>query len=397
MQLPARATIAECERILRELEGSVGSVPLEIPTNAVYLAAGGEAALIQLILTWAQGQERPLLYTYAADDTDPQLESLAGRLYGVVAAFACMGARGRRRATDVSKRLKELARDRLEQDYSLDELGFGSLYQRSIGVLCVDRAGYSAPRSFYSKDSAGQYKLKDIEGFTKLSKGIFETLIAEHQRKNIHPSLRGAVGGFLHELVGNTHDHATTDMSGKQQLDFSIRGLHVRRHGLEPEAMRRVAEGYSPLVSYFDSFGEAHGKQIQTVEVSVFDAGPGLAQKWRNQPLSAMTAAEERTAVEECFAEGNTTKRHHRYGEGLPLVVRLLREQKGFLRVRTGRLSLHCDMTREVAASPDAPPEFESWQPPGGPLAPVCGTLVTILIPVRNQGDGVPQAPIPVE
>jgi hypothetical protein len=387
MQLPARATIAECERHLLELDGSIGAVPLEIPTNATYLAAGGEAALIQLILTWAQGQERPLLYTYAGDEADPQLETLTERLYGVVAAFACSSARGRRRTVDVTRKLKELARRRLERDYPVDEVGFGNLYQRSIGLLCVDHAGYSTPAGFYAKRQAGAYELKEIDGFTKLSKAIFEALIAEHQRKNIHPSLREAVGGFLLELVGNTHDHATTDMSGKHALDFSIRGLHIRRHGLEPEVLLRVAEGYPPLGSYFRSFGQAHGRQIQTVEVSVFDAGPGLAQKWRNETLSAMTTDQERKAVEECFAEGNTTKRHQRYGEGLPLVIRLLREQKGFLRIRTGRLSLHCDMTREVAASPDAPPAFESWEPSDRPLAPVCGTLVTILIPVRDQMD----------
>jgi hypothetical protein len=58
----------------------------------------------------------------------------------------------------------------------------------------------------------------------------------------------------------------------------------------------------------------------------------------------------------------------------------LLRQQKGFLRLRTGRLSFFIDFSSEGEAAEGL---LQRYQQPDLPdLAPAAGSLLTILIPM---------------
>jgi hypothetical protein len=92
-------------------------------------------------------------------------------------------------------------------------------------------------------------------------------------------------------------------------------------------------------------------------------------------------------AVIDCFKKNATSKRHGDYGQGLPLVIKLLREKRGFLRLRTGRLSLYEDYSRPVG-DPDSPPDLQGGYLPDKSvrtLSRVEGTLVTLLVPLQSQ------------
>lgn len=63
-------------------------------------------------------------------------------------------------------------------------------------------------------------------------------------------------------------------------------------------------------------------------------------------------------------------------------MLRLLRRQKGFLRLRTGRLSFFIDFSNEAQEADDT--LRRNQQADIAALAPVAGSLLTILIPMQR-------------
>jgi hypothetical protein len=97
-----------------------------------------------------------------------------------------------------------------------------------------------------------------------------------------------------------------------------------------------------------------------------------------------MTLDEEEHAVRQCFGSG-TSKNHDRFGQGLLHVTRVLRAEGGFLRLRTGRLSLYVDYSAQDAGA-DASHALRRWLPEDGePLAPVAGSLLTVMLPMKRR------------
>jgi hypothetical protein len=64
-------------------------------------------------------------------------------------------------------------------------------------------------------------------------------------------------------------------------------------------------------------------------------------------------------------------------------VINVLRRQKGFLRVRTGRTALYSDLSLESSAAFGMPPNLRHWFSDGRAVAPVAGTLFTLLFPLE--------------
>jgi hypothetical protein len=200
------------------------------------------------------------------------------------------------------------------------------------------------------------------------------------------PALRDydpeAVGSLLHEVFENTDEHATRDIEGNI-LKKSVRGFFVRRHWLSPTEIEKLTDGYPPLRAFCESIPALADAKRQLIEVSVFDSGPGLAQRLRRKSLSALSTKEEFDAVQDCFRAGVTTKTHSGHGIGLQYVVRLLQQKKGFMRVRTGRLSLFADLSSVMGAEEEHMPKLRDAS--GSDLrrvGKVRGTLLTFLIPL---------------
>jgi hypothetical protein len=245
--------------------------------------------------------------------------------------------------------------------------------------MCVDHLDSPPKVPFYVQDTDGYRTLRDIKGFTQLMNRVFERLVPGYYRRNFGAEFKNAVGAFAYELIGNTHDHARTDLQ-EVELELSLRGLYARYYEMPADHIMKTAAGFSPLETYFRTLKSSAERHAKLIELSVYDCGPGLAQRWTGRAVTDLSDEEELSAVRKCFEEGATTKRLTNSGGGLPLILSLLAEHHGFLRLRTGRLSLFW-----AASERENGPEFElsSWKPDGlDRLAPVSGTLVTVLAPL---------------
>ena len=377
MRISAESTIFATEVALRGLSDLGGDEPISLPKNIRYLAGGAEAALAQAVITWAQ--QKPHAPLQPLVDSIDQIEEFVRRLPGLVGALCASSAIGKG-GRAVFEELQRAALGRLEQlQGNRPRLGYrGS----SAEIVCADHLGRGNPYLLYSSNPMGGTQLRPRENFRELAAWILRRSIPEAYREQVDPETSDALGAMLFEIFKNTEDHALTDAKGNV-LNISIRAVKTNHHALKPDALERMVGGFPPLAHYCRSLAPPNGAaQIHLFELSVLDSGPGFAPTWTKRSYEALTLEAEEMATRACFGRGSA-KGEGRFGEGLPHVMRLLRRQRGFLRLRTGRLSFFADYSGEMPMDDTA--VLRRHEPAGAaPLGSVAGSLLTILLPMRR-------------
>lgn len=189
-------TVSAAEAILSGLEGDAPRGPARLPTKGHHHHAGGEAAVVQALITWAQTIRHPALQTYVpnAEDPDGQMMTLTRQFFGITAALLC----DRASAVDgaiISEALRAHALARLDvlQSERPREASRGPQYE----VLCVDHLDRAAPRLLYDLDLEGQPSLKGTSAFIEVARQIDRTIVPRELSSSIPASFTDAVGGAL--------------------------------------------------------------------------------------------------------------------------------------------------------------------------------------------------------
>lgn len=378
MRLSAEANIADIERALTALAGTSRDEHLKLPTNPRHAAAGGEAALAQFILTWAQARAGGTLDTYIAEVK--QIDDFVRRFTGIVAALCARDILGHGKTGSLLAEVRRAALARLDLLQSAKpRLGYRG---PSAEILCADHLGRDNPYLLNLPGKTGSARLRPREVFPDLASWLLRRTVPTEYQALIAPETPEGLGGMIFELFKNTQDHARVDCSGNL-LDISIRALKTLHHAVRPELLVAMVRDYPPLAHFCGSLRPPRDAvQTHLFELSVLDAGPGFAVSRLGRPLATITREEEEAAVRQCFATF-TAKGSDRFGQGLPHVLRLLRHERGFLRLRTGRVSLHADFSNDP--SPNDGEVLQFHRSPGQEeLAPVAGSLLTVLIPLRR-------------
>lgn len=377
MQISAQSNIPAIEDALIQLANTAESLPLKLPTNLRYLAGGAEAALTQLIITWAQRNPGAPLQTFL--ESSEQIEAFVRRLPGLVAALCAKNAVDRLGTKSIQGPLRGSAISRLNRLQS--QKPTDAFRGPSVEILCADHLGKDAPFLLYLPERRGIPSLRPRENFKDLAEWLLRKTVQGSYRETMPADAGEAIGGMLYEIFKNTEDHALSDIVG-DLLDVSIRAIKTNHHAMVPEQMAQVVGDYPPLSDYCRTLSAPDGGTFTHLfELSILDSGPGFASTWTGKAVEGLSLEEEEHAVVHCFGEGSA-KRSDRFGQGLPHVLRLLNTQKGFLRLRTGRLSFYIDFSQQER---DTAYALRRFDPVGSPsLAPVSGSLLTILIPMRR-------------
>lgn len=373
MRIPTQSTISATEVGLANLGPAAGQERLKLPKGLKHLAGGAEIALVQLIVTWAQLNSPRLLETYLSDETAP-IEDLVRRLPGLVAILCAddvLGT-GNLALTEVAKQIADARFDRLYGPQP------GQAFRgNATEILCLDHIGKGFPFLLYSARGRSGPKLRPREEFRTLADWLLERTTPTDYLVDLDPMSAEAIGGMLYEAFKNTEDHALVDENGDTP-DVSVRALKTNRYSMLPGELVSMAEDYSPLADYFGTLSARRGGvQTHFVEISIMDSGPGFAPSWTQKALVELSDEEEEAAVVACFGRGSA-KGDSRFGEGLPHVLRLLRKQRGFLRLRTGRMSFYVDFS----SSDTAEGKGLKRHAREAQLARVAGSALTIILPL---------------
>lgn len=406
-------TIAEVERELTELE-KAGPSDLLIPVRPKKWWFGGEAALIQLLITWGSRTPDATLVTHIAEDEDPigQLEQLVKRPFGLVAAWMARDLTDRKclralkvRANLASEPVIDLMWRGRREVRSADQLSLWddadddrwevpsvSAVGDRVFLACIDHHPRWRLPQFYFP--TGEVRHRD--DFVGLADAMARCATSTKGGTPITGDVRKPLGSILHELFKNTHEWARTDARGVTLLR-SVRGVLAQGHSWAESEAKEAAHGSPALEGYM-----AHPRLRTTegrwrfLELSVFDSGIGLARRWlsdksmREVSLADLRLDDEYTACMDCFMRWNSSTRESYKGVGLHEVMQTLSRLGAFFRVRTGRLSLYRDFVAKpyTEAAPSDERLLADWSGHWDsltPQVPVEGVLYTMLIPITNR------------
>lgn len=363
-----------------------------IPNSIKADAFGGEAALCQLIITWARkAKENAKLKVYA-DEADPQsLKKMATTAYGLTALnFASTIETNE--GTPISRgKALEQARPFVEAMHAGNPEVIRKFRKTVVPFLCIDNAKELArPIVLYNAD--GKHLRDRIE-----YRYLLDSVINEISPRSLwQPSRQFLIdaGSALYEAFCNTEDHARHDLLGFP-YSRSIRGFLLAHRTVDKEVLIKQSQWSVPLSHYFKNyptFGE--NKNAQFLELSIIDSGAGLAQTWlskeHNRPVQiredGVPLRQEVNALIECLKKGNTSSLHVSRGFGLFRIMEAVKNERGFIIIRSGRLSLISDLDQETG---DGDLIMKLVDIENGKLAQkhpwASGTLITIMLPLNRQ------------
>ncbi len=386
MYLKKRFTIGESEEALREIQALKHDEPLKVSPDATHLSAGGEAALIQVLLTWARHQgEAKLQFWAKADGALAEHEKLIERFYGVVASacadqYADVSGVGVDRSAVRPALLKRIAAFQSSKPHD-------AFRGPGWATLCVDHINRSTSYTLHENSGPAAGDLRTKEEFFAVVAGIRRATFPNKSALLGHDDIT-AIADMVYELFRNTEEHARIDITG-HRVPRSIRGIFAHAHALAPNKLAEFAGGFDPLRDYCAKlprgpFAQAGNELAQSplLEISIFDSGPGFAPTISRKPITEMSSKEELAFVRDCFAKNATSKSKPGFGQGLTQVMKVLAEKRGFLRLRTGRLSLFADQSQPNAAVDGA--SLAQWKPTADDLPEARGSLLSLFIPVHT-------------
>ncbi|ALM83107.1 hypothetical protein [Bordetella sp. N] len=337
---------------------------LTIPQVSVRATAFcAEAALLQFVITWARkfGDQSEAVFQgldLSSETFETAVKTHLGLPY-FVAAWILAG-----RLLDSEKKVlrRSAAKGYSEFLDAMERFDFQNTHEESesrANLLCIQGGKREFIRPFYEFDQ-GAWRVKR-EGDVRIIVQDIVMQLAPEWRSAYVREVTDSLAHLVKELVENSDWWARSDQHGIE-YEKGIRAVTFRLITIDNDSLLRFSGQNTHVQSYLlhslttlekvkVKAPSDHPKELRTldfVELSMVDAGPGLARRWlANRPnnkrsiadLSEISIQEEEEAVVECFKKWRTSSGNSLRGVGLFSIANLLRKRNGFLRLRTGRLA----------------------------------------------------------
>ena len=333
---------------LRNWEKSEAPIDLVLPTELDNNYFGLVAALIQLGITWTRSINSRFLYinppsTNGIDDWNKLYDN---ELIFPLVSLVWNSHEIRRIGTEENLRsqLQPIQNKMFARMRSIETL---NERLRGHKLLLTQLDHFSNSKGIlpcFERD--GKFLLDWKELKKNLHKGLERVLAYSHETKQNFEPIHEDTVIILYELMKNTWEWARENSDGVA-LDPNIRGMLVRYFTKKRETLLNDFYGHEGLTEYFSSktLKENSEGNIYFLEISVFDSGIGLVDRYR-ESLPESKSFSPVQVVKECLTKHNTTadglgKKDK--GRGLDRILATL-DRKGFLRIRTGEVCVYRNM-----------------------------------------------------
>lgn len=347
-----------------------------IPTDFLSARRGAlhDASRLQLIITLARQQLKGDFLDFSQNAKEETLiNNIANYSPGIAAIRLSKGIR----MGDQTISRRDVLKAAVERMQAADAAEYDKVIRgRIIDLICVAGSKIQYLRPLFSADGV----VKTPPEMTKSMKELIE-FVNKQSSQSMSESLIESLGLFCSELIGNTQEHATSDHLGNK-YSAHVEGLILGWTRLDDDIFASDFEGSQELRDYWErelSTTENKKTSLRAFQISFFDSGPGFAARISGKSIQQMDLEEERKYLLQCLNSRTTTKPEDAAGLGLQMVLRELQKIGGLIRIRTGRMSIYNqfkknDTTRDLL-------DFQDWS--SDTLAPVVGSVVAILIPLR--------------
>ncbi len=347
---------------------------------------GVDAALAQLIVTWARANEQSVLHLYApVEEAIGQIPQIAKSAAGLFALIMSSEIHTEDHQV-VDRREALLAIKPLIEAMFVGDIRNTSSTKgarpTAINLFSVNNAKREFIKPFYFDHSSPH--VQPHSWFSHLIAQSSELMTAKQDRATLLKAGLPELGSVLRELIDNADQHAVTDVAGNKYKK-GLRGTSIKLNRIS----RKDALDYSdrePELARFILKYFLKSETLDFLEISVIDSGPGLARRWltakEGRPVDSLEKLDfddELQATLDCFKCHITSKPDAgASGMGRYLALQALNKLKAYVRVRTGRLSLN-----QAFQGRSGIMEFEpSARGTKERLAAAEGTVFTICIPV---------------
>jgi len=394
-ELPATITISSVENFNKKVSSQEQVDELLLPGGASKHAFGGIAAAFQAVCTWSRHSNNGKLLIKKSVD-NREIEKIIQQPHKFSAAMLTKSIHlVDKEKKDIRYEVNLSAKNAVENQA---KNAFGQHHGRLCWFAFVDHSTKGLDRNFYIESEGGKPEIRQPEQIQAvMASMVNKSILVAGGSKNLSKKTLAQLGRIFYELFKNTHEHGTKAESKSEWLRPGVRliysyGINLSDSGTDGSL------GEEPILSkYVDSVRNLRTEKNKNlfIEISIGDSGLGFCRRWlsdhgENQDVSKLSMKEEYQIFRKCFTFRQTSTKKATKGHGLPVVMDRISELKGFMRVRSGRLSLY----RDFLASPYSHKDqchFSDWKTHS--LASqqlteeveVEGVTVTLLIPLESK------------
>lgn len=396
MIFPKSLTIAACEDFIRSINNKGNDDVLTLPVDTAKYAFGGLAIAIQAATTWGRkSNTRKLMLRESQKSDETQIEEVIKRPHKFTAAMfaksilTCDEAKH----TELRTQVNLAAKDAIEQQAKHI---CGQRHGRLCWFAFVDHSSKGFDRNFYID---GPEKKAEPRQPAQIQ-AIIRSMVEESSRvagggKPLDNEDQDHLGRIFYELFLNSHEHGSRGNARSEWLKPGIRMIYTHGINLTDEGVDGTLRG-EPVLSKYLAAQDTNIKKINRfIEISIIDSGLGYCGRWladyaETKNSENITLENEYGILKKCFTFRQTSSSKENKGHGLPVVMDRLTRLKGFIRIRSGRLSLYRDFIENPYKVQDQC-EFSDWKtrrianqyPTEMPQ--VAGVAITLLIPLESK------------
>jgi hypothetical protein len=394
LTFPVSLTIDDCEDFIIAAAASDPSENLVLPVDAEGAAFGGFAAAIQALITWGRNSSaRNLIIRGTTDSLEDLVEGTISRPHKFCAIMMARSIQDTVTNTNLRPILYVAAEAAIEKQATCT-------HGQQRGGLCwfvfVDHSTKGFDRNFYL---IGQDKKTEIRQLMQI-RSVINSMIEKSVRvvgggKQLSNEDVDHIGRLFYELFLNSHEHGSRGHTRANWIKPGLRAIYSNAINLSPKGGESSLRGAPPIYSYLNSLEMQNTERRRFVEISIVDSGIGFCGRWIADHselgvVGDLSLNEEYEIFKKCFTFRQTSSKSSTKGHGLPVVMDRLTKLKGFMKVRSGRLSLY----RNFVANPYVENEicsFADWctkkldEEILTEMSPVSGVVVTLLIPLETK------------
>ncbi|TBW35038.1 hypothetical protein E0E54_13045 [Azotobacter chroococcum] len=374
LNIKSDLTLSSIEEYLAEVTDSE-DIKIRLPLKIKFGGGVGvEAALIQLIATWARSQENPVFHTYVErDDREKGFSKICESFFGITALALSRNIFCSDGTTQVNKsEALTPAKPRMD---ALKKLDFQSAFKGlRVNLPCIKSGSFSGLiEPLYSNETvASQARFKEI-----ISKSFEAAMPQKTANWAISESVKSRISLAVRQLFLNTDQHARNDELGNEYIR-DTRGILINVTSYTKSESASLAGQNKTLGNYLEvAFEKIKGEEgLRFLEISILDGGPGFSGRWLSKAGRAISFEDESKSVLCCFQKHSSTKNNQSSGNGLDIVLNILHEFNGWFRLRTGRVVI------EKAFSSKSPSYEITIDDISRTNAYACGAAFTFVIPL---------------
>ena len=327
MLIKKKTTIEDIEQYYLEVMKSPAVI--EIANGFKSLKIGLIPRLAQFFITIAKNKSVPFQFSWVKLNDEDSQSNIINDIICVTAILMSDEVYG-----EHSHALKKLLNEQLVNRFKQSIFKSG----RQIQMMAVDHSieQFANPECFYLPSNGG-FINRDSTHYAEVLKDFFKKTDRKAKFKDTEFD---GLSELLFELIDNTEQHGKSDFT-RGIFKKSVRSVVLNMHLLTKRRdLSRVCGENNPTAEYINSVKDDN-KTLHLLEISIFDSGPGIYKSFLKNEASSSIKDEAKTLSESFLDEVTSKPAGYGVGRGLNKARLILNDRRGFISIRSGRLSVY--------------------------------------------------------